>query len=156
MAKEKEIQNGHFRPIVALIQRGDFLALETSQRSSYIFQSGKLIESSWDLHTMGSIYSTELFHFHLKTMPGVFTKILVSLETHLRTQRVPIFPYLNNFLIKAPTLQQGMENVSQTVPCLKKHGFKWKKNNLPLQIVLHLGAITDATWDRGRKTDRIR
>lgn len=80
-------------------------------------------------------FQQEMFSiFGLKSSPIVFTKILVVLVALLRIMGVSLFPYLDVILIKAPSYQQSLEAVSQTVTTLQKHGFMINMAKCSLQI----------------------
>lgn len=96
-------------------------------------------------------YQYQVLPFGLKSSPRVFTKVLVALVAHLWVEGIPIFPYLDDLLLRAPSFQLAQEAVDRTIQCLAKHGFVTnveKSTLVPTQVITHLEVTINTLQDR--------
>lgn len=59
----------------------------------------------------------------LTAAPCVFTKLLVVLVAHLRSQGVVLHPYLDNVLIRSSSFSKGQQDLQLILDCLTWLGF---------------------------------
>lgn len=61
--------------------------------------------------------------FGLSMAPKVFTKVLVNLVAHLQTRGIHIHPHLDNLLVRSQSRELCMQDVQDTLCCLRQHSF---------------------------------
>ena len=84
--------------------------------------------------------------FGLTSAPGVFTKVLVVVAAHLWMSGVPVFPYLDDWLLKAGSPQAVITHLQTTANLLTSLGFTInvpKSHLTPSQSLPFIGAILD-------------
>lgn len=91
--------------------------------------------------------------FSLSTAPRTFTKCLAPVTAYLRR----VFPYLDDWLLVAPSKQEALCNTHFTLSLLKDLGLKmnFEKSMLaPSQVTLYIGAILDSISGRAVLLER--
>ncbi|KAE8636869.1 hypothetical protein XENTR_v10003178 [Xenopus tropicalis] len=86
--------------------------------------------------------------FGLTSAPRIFTKIMAAA---LRSQGVSITPYLDDLLLKAPTLPAATAQLSRVLETLTKLGWKintTKSRLIPAQRMPFLGMIFDTSLQK--------
>ncbi|XP_042315084.1 uncharacterized protein LOC121926295 [Sceloporus undulatus] len=71
---------------------------------------------------------------------------MVALVAHWRTQLIHVHPYLDDLLIRAPSIQQAVRDTARVLKSLEDHGFlvNLDKSSIhPSQQILHLGSLID-------------
>ncbi|KAJ1117822.1 hypothetical protein NDU88_006018 [Pleurodeles waltl] len=84
--------------------------------------------------------------FGLTSSPWVFTKVMVVVAAHLRRLGVPVFPYLDDWLLKADTPQKVVSHLQTMANLFHSLGFtiNMPKSHLtPSQMLPFLGAVLD-------------
>ena len=85
---------------------------------------------------------------HLTSTPRVFTKVMTVVAADLRRTGIPVFPYLNDYLIKASSPEMVSHHLQVTTQLLFGPGFfnnKPKSHLMPSQHILFIGIVLDIT-----------
>ncbi|KAJ1135717.1 hypothetical protein NDU88_002152 [Pleurodeles waltl] len=89
--------------------------------------------------------------FDLTSAPRVFTKVMSVVAAELRRKGIAIFPYLDDWLIKAKDPELVLHHLQSTTQLLFDLGFSVNvpKSHLePSQRLLFIGAVLDTTLGR--------
>ena len=92
----------------------------------------------------GQHYQFKVFPFGITTVPRVFTKVLAVVEAQLRRYGIPVFPYLDDWLIKARSPLLVSHCLQRTCHLLHELGFSLnipKSHLIPSQRLQYIGAI---------------
>lgn len=95
-----------------------------------------------------SIYQFKSLLFGLSTAPRVFMKCMAPVVAHLRLQGITIFPYLDNWLLVAPSRDQVLKGTHTTHSLPTDLGLQinTEKSKLtPAQVTSYIGATLDST-----------
>ncbi|XP_078520251.1 uncharacterized protein LOC144785006 [Lissotriton helveticus] len=99
--------------------------------------------------TVGSQrYQFVVLPFGLTTAPRVFTKVMAVVAAHLRRSEIHVFPYLDDWLIKAESPEKVLHHLQETTQLLHRLGFSInvpKSHLVPSQCNLFIGAVLDTT-----------
>ncbi|KAJ1176911.1 hypothetical protein NDU88_002178 [Pleurodeles waltl] len=93
-------------------------------------------------------YQFAVLPFGLTSAPRVFTKVMAVVAAHLRRREVAVFPYLDDWLIKAKSPELVLSHLRMTTQLLFDLGFSVSvpKSHLePSQRLLFIGAVLDTT-----------
>ncbi|KAJ1135528.1 hypothetical protein NDU88_001967 [Pleurodeles waltl] len=93
-------------------------------------------------------YQFAVLPFGLTSAPRVFTKVMAVVAAHLRKREVAVFPYLDDWLIKAKSPEIVLSHLRMTTQLLFDLGFSVNvpKSHLePSQRLLFIGAVLDTT-----------
>ncbi|XP_078497067.1 uncharacterized protein LOC144753171 [Lissotriton helveticus] len=85
--------------------------------------------------------------FGLTSAPRVFTKVMAVVAAHLRRLGVSVFPYLDDWLLKAGSPQTVVSHLQTTADLLHQLGFSInvpKSHLCPSQKLLFIGAVLDS------------
>ncbi|KAJ1165465.1 hypothetical protein NDU88_005893 [Pleurodeles waltl] len=96
-------------------------------------------------------YQFAVLPFGLTSVPRVFTKVMAVVAAELRRRGIAVFPYLDDWLIKAKTQELVRCHLQSTTQLLYDLGFSINvpKSHLePSQRLLFIGAILDTTLNR--------
>ncbi|KAJ1084760.1 hypothetical protein NDU88_004906 [Pleurodeles waltl] len=96
-------------------------------------------------------YQFAVLPFGLTSVPQVFTKVMAVVAAHLRRKGVVVFPYLDDWVIKAKSPQLVLSHLRMTTQLLFDLGFSVNvpKSHLePFQRLLFIGAVLDTTLFR--------
>lgn len=91
----------------------------------------------------GRHYQFKALPFGLRSAPRVFTKCLAPVAAQLRREGIHVYPYLDDWLIRAKTRELAVAHTARTVQLLTDLGFSvnYAKSHLvPAQDALFLGA----------------
>ncbi|XP_069821040.1 uncharacterized protein [Dendropsophus ebraccatus] len=152
---KKRFKMESIQTAVLAIQRNDYLATIDLQdaylhvpilKSHRRFLRVAVLQHRQILH-----YQFTCLPFGITSAPRVFTKIAVVLTAHLRTQGVYITPYLDDWLVRAPTEDLLLHHLEMTLKVLQDHGFiinEKKSRLLPTQRITYLGFLIDTVQMR--------
>lgn len=85
--------------------------------------------------------------FGLLTAPRVFTKCLAPVAAYLRTQGIAVFPYLDDWLLAAPSRSKIASATRLTLNLFNHLGLQvnWERSLLtPTQSIQHIDALLDS------------
>ncbi|KAG6937227.1 hypothetical protein G0U57_010216, partial [Chelydra serpentina] len=89
--------------------------------------------------------------FGLSMAPRVFTKCMAVVAAALRRQRVQVFPYLDDWLIRGNSSSQVLSHIRTTMGMFDRLGLLLnvrKSTLVPTQRIDFIGAILDSTLAR--------
>ncbi|KAJ1138985.1 hypothetical protein NDU88_005364 [Pleurodeles waltl] len=89
--------------------------------------------------------------FRLTSAPRVFTEVMVMVAAHLRRLGVSGFPYVGDWLLKAPSHQTVLSHLQTTANLLHQQGFTFnvpKSHLTPSQMLPFIGAVLDTVQFR--------
>ena len=92
-----------------------------------------------------------VFPFGLTIAPWVFIKVMAVVAAHLPQSGVPVFPYLDNWLLKTGSPQAVITHLQTTANLLHSLGFtinKPKSHLIHTQSLPFIGAILDTVHFR--------
>ncbi|KAJ1202912.1 hypothetical protein NDU88_006707 [Pleurodeles waltl] len=84
--------------------------------------------------------------FGLTSAPRVFTKVMAVVAAHLHRSGISVFPYLDDWLLKAPTPQALVTHLQTMADLLHSLGFTInvpKSHLTPSQKLSFIGAVLD-------------
>ncbi|KAJ1209615.1 hypothetical protein NDU88_004989 [Pleurodeles waltl] len=96
-------------------------------------------------------YQFAVLPFGLTSAPRVFTKVMSVVAAHLRRKGIPVFSYLDDWLIKAKSPELVLHHLQVTTQLLFDLGFlvNLPKSHLePSQRLMFIGAVLDTTLYR--------
>ncbi|KAJ1204852.1 hypothetical protein NDU88_000290 [Pleurodeles waltl] len=96
-------------------------------------------------------YQFAVLPFGLTSAPRVFTKVMSVVASELRRKGIAVFPYLDDWLIKAKSPELVSHHLQSTTQLLFDLGFSVNepKSHLePSQRLLFIGAVLDTTLGR--------
>ncbi|KAJ1116790.1 hypothetical protein NDU88_004996 [Pleurodeles waltl] len=96
-------------------------------------------------------YQFAVLPFGLTSAPRVFTKVMSVVAAELRRKGIAVFPYLDDWLIKAKSPELVSHHLQSTTQLLFDLGFSVNepKSHLePSQRLLFIGAVLDTTLGR--------
>ncbi|KAJ1156603.1 hypothetical protein NDU88_009321 [Pleurodeles waltl] len=96
-------------------------------------------------------YQFAVLPFGLTSAPRVFTKVMSVVAAELRRKGIAVFPYLDDWLIKAKSPELVLRHLQSTTQLLFDLGFSVNepKSHLePSQRLLFIGAVLDTTLGR--------
>ncbi|KAJ1112338.1 hypothetical protein NDU88_000606 [Pleurodeles waltl] len=96
-------------------------------------------------------YQFAVLPFGLTSAPRVFTKVMSVVAAELRRKGIAVFPYLDDWLIKAKSPELVSYHLQSTTQLLFDLGFSVNvpKSHLePSQRLLFIGAVLDTTLNR--------
>ncbi|KAJ1168845.1 hypothetical protein NDU88_000758 [Pleurodeles waltl] len=96
-------------------------------------------------------YQFAVLPFGLTSAPRVFTKVMSVVTAELRRKGIAVFPYLDDWLIKAKSPELVLRHLQSTTQLLFDLGFSVNepKSHLePSQRLLFIGAVLDTTLGR--------
>ncbi|KAJ1095605.1 hypothetical protein NDU88_000764 [Pleurodeles waltl] len=96
-------------------------------------------------------YQFAVLPFGLTSAPRVFTKVMSVVAAELRRKGIAVFPYLDDWLIKAKSPELVSHHLQSTTQLLFDLGFSVNepKSHLePSQRLLFIGAVLDTTLSR--------
>ncbi|KAJ1196926.1 hypothetical protein NDU88_000789 [Pleurodeles waltl] len=100
-------------------------------------------------------YQFAVLPFGLTSAPRIFTKVMEVVAAELRRRGIAVFPYLDDWLIKAKTPELVRRHLQSTTQLLFDLGFSInvpKSHQEPSQRLLLLGAVLDMTLNRAFPT----
>lgn len=154
--RKRKFKMETIRSILKTIQKRDFLAsLDLSEAYLHI-PIRETHRKYFRFAYNGDHFQYRALPLGLKSSPRVFTKVLVTLIAHLRLQELALFPYLDNILRRATTLEQGEKAVHVVTDCLTKRGFLVnveKSSLVPQQSIVHLGVRIETVLNSVFLTD---
>lgn len=105
-------------------------------------------------------YQFKVLPFGLASAPRIFTKVMVSVISHLHTLGINVFPYLEDWLFVADSKATLSQQVDLSLRLLHSLGIQvnLKKSHLvPTQDIVFIGASLDSTIARAfLPLDRVR
>ncbi|KAJ1109751.1 hypothetical protein NDU88_007110 [Pleurodeles waltl] len=96
-------------------------------------------------------YQFAVLPFGLTSAPQVFTKVMSVVAAELRRKGIAVFPYLDDWFIKAKSPELVLHHLQSTTQLLFDLGFSVNvpKSHLePSQRLLFIGAVLDTTLSR--------
>ncbi|KAJ1087084.1 hypothetical protein NDU88_000278 [Pleurodeles waltl] len=96
-------------------------------------------------------YQFAVLPFGLTSAPRVFTKVMAVVAANLRRKGIAVFPYLDDWLIKAKSPKLELHHLQMTTQLLFSLGFSINvpKSHLePSQRLLFIGTVLDTTLSR--------
>ncbi|KAJ1125086.1 hypothetical protein NDU88_003524 [Pleurodeles waltl] len=96
-------------------------------------------------------YQFAVLPFVLTSAPRVFTNVMSVVEAELRRKGIAVFPYMDDWLIKAKSPELVLHHLQSTTQLLFDLGFSVNvpKSHLePSQRLLFIGAVLDTTLSR--------
>ena len=132
------------KTIKTLIEHLDFFAsidLENAFHSVPLHPDSKRLVV---FEINGQRFSYNVLPFGLTSSPRIFTKILKTVISFLRSSGIKITSYLDDIFICGNSASKVSKDLQITIELLINLGFSinWKKSNLiPSQILMHLGFI---------------
>lgn len=132
--------------ILRLLNPGDYMAtldLEDAYFHVPIHPAHrKLLQFTVDK----SHFQFKVLPFGLRSAPRIFTKVLAPVSVFLRKQRIQIFPYLDDWLVKVPSHLATEEAVGLCTQLFRQLGLQLNKEKLvlsPSRSAKFLGAVLD-------------
>ena len=92
-----------------------------------------------------SVYCSPLW---ANPAPLVFTQVMAVPAAYLRRMGLSVFPYLDNWLIKANSLEMVTNHLNHTTTLLHEVGFSINRSQShvnPLKRIQFIGAVFDTT-----------
>lgn len=137
--------------VLPLLQKGDWFAV-IDLRDAYFHISIEASHRRFLRFALGRrTFQFKALPFGLSSAPRVFTKCLAPVVAHLRTLGVTVFPYIDDWLLVAPSRGQALTSVQVTLRLLQMLGLKvnYKKSTLdPTQVVSYIGSTLDSRTAR--------
>lgn len=93
-------------------------------------------------------YQFRVLPFGLKSAPRIFTKCLSPVATYLGQQHHQVFPYLDDWLVKAPSLDGVTRSSDACLQLFSRLGLTLNRDKSvlqPSQQITFLGATLDTT-----------
>ncbi|XP_078516602.1 uncharacterized protein LOC144781565 [Lissotriton helveticus] len=129
--------------VLPQLQTGDFM-VTIDLKDAYLHIPMNRKHKHMLRFTIGeSHYQFTTLAFGLKSAPRVFTKCLAAVAAHLRRQGIHVYPYLDDWLVKANSYQKCKQHAHTVTSTLISLGFSihWKKSSMePEQVKIFLGA----------------
>lgn len=145
------IQSDHFHMVILQqvlprLQQGDFLSTLDLKDAYFHIPTHPAHRKYLRFVVARQHYQFKVPPFGFTTAPRVFTKCLVVVAAHLRRQHIHVFPYLDDWHIKASSQAKCLQHTHKTVPLLHDLGFtvNLSKSHLqPSHTQKYLGATLD-------------
>ena len=106
----------------------------------------------------GQTFQFKALPFGLATSPFVFTRLMVTIATHLRRRSVVLFPYLDNWLVRNQIRADILRDQQFTIKLISSLGLiinEKKSDLIPAQNFVFIGMeflthknIVRVPWDR--------
>ena len=101
-------------------------------------------------------FQYQVLPFGLRDSPWVFTRLVVTLVSHLRCRGIRIHHYLDDWLVLASSRDLLLSHIQEVLLCAQSLGFliNWEKSSLvPSQVPIYLGAALDFPRQIARPAD---
>ena len=138
------------RSAIANVERGDFLA-SVDLQDAYLHIP--ILRAHRKYLRIALLLDHQILHFQftclpfgITSAPRVFTKVVVVLTAALRLQGICVTPYLDDWLVRAPSEAVLKQHLHKTLQMLDTHGFlvNLKKSSLdPTPVISYLGFTID-------------
>ncbi|KAJ1080319.1 hypothetical protein NDU88_000538 [Pleurodeles waltl] len=159
--KKQSFRMISLQDVLRLLNRGDFMTSLDLQDAYFHIPIHPNHRKFLRFKVAGIHYQFRVLPFGLRSAPRVFTKVLAPVAAHLRQLGVQVFPYLDDWLIKARTTSKAARDMETCLSLFGALGLtvNYPKSHLdPTKNITFLGAILDtvhakatASQDRRKK-----
>ena len=144
----RSIKTIHFKMttlqgVIPLIRQGDYLATLDLKDAYLHIPMCQAHRKYLRFMIEGTHYQFKVLAFGVKSAPRVFTKCLAAVAAHLRRLGIHVYPYLDDWLIRAKTYDRCQKDVQKVIMTLHNLGFTVnakKSSPIPQQEKIFLGA----------------
>lgn len=141
--KTQKFKMTSLQEVIPQLQRGDFMAT-IDLKDAYLH----IPINHKHKHLLRFVihqnhYQFTVLAFGPNSASRVFTKCLATVAEHLCRQEIHVYPYLDDWLVKASSYRECKHHIQQDILTLSVLGFSihWEKSSMePEQIKIFLGA----------------